>query len=227
MKQNRLDDLRNSPLYTQKEASLYLNIPRSTLRYWAVGEQRDSRKVTPIIKKPNNSRCLSFLNLVELHVLNALRSEHHIELPKIRKSLDYVKQRLNVDRPLLEKTFETDGVDIFIERYGTLVNISKQGQQAMRELLRSSLKRVVRDSHKIPVKLFPYTRTSIQDSPKFISISPSLFSGRPVIDGTGVSTAIVAERHKAGESLAELASDYNLSEEKIEEAIRCELRFAA
>jgi uncharacterized protein (DUF433 family) len=41
-----------------------------------------------------------------------------------------------------------------------------------------------------------------------------------------VSTDIVAERFKAGESADELANDYGCAREKIEEAIRCELSLA-
>ena len=41
-----------------------------------------------------------------------------------------------------------------------------------------------------------------------------------------MSTDIVAERFKAGESADELAHDYGCDREKIEEAIRCELSLA-
>jgi uncharacterized protein (DUF433 family) len=44
-----------------------------------------------------------------------------------------------------------------------------------------------------------------------------------VLAGTGIPTAIVAERYKAGESIDELAEDYGRSRKEIEEAIRCEL----
>ncbi len=38
---------------------------------------------------------------------------------------------------------------------------------------------------------------------------------------------MIAERYKGGESIAELAGDYDRSATEIEEAIRCELRIAA
>ena len=55
---------------------------------------------------------------------------------------------------------------------------------------------------------------------------PFISFGKAVITGTGVSTDIVAERFKAGESADELAHDYGCAREKIEEAIRCELNLA-
>ena len=51
-------------------------------------------------------------------------------------------------------------------------------------------------------------------------------SAKPSLPVSGVSTDIVAERFKAGESADELANDYGCAREKIEEAIRCELTLA-
>ena len=54
-------------------------------------------------------------------------------------------------------------------------------------------------------------------------IDPHISYGRPVLVGTGIPTAVVAERYKAGESIDELAEDYGRSRKEIEEANRCEL----
>lgn len=51
--------------------------------------------------------------------------------------------------------------------------------------------------------------------------------GRPVLEGTGIPTAIVAERYKAGETIEELADDYERPSRDIQEAIRCELETKA
>lgn len=58
-------------------------------------------------------------------------------------------------------------------------------------------------------------------------IDPALSAGRPVITGTGLATEVIAERFKAGESVSDLAKDYERKEAEIEEAIRCELKAAA
>ena len=221
------DTLRNSPLYSQTEAAQYLILPVSTLRYWAIGETTEVRSVQALIRTPDLTHRLSFLNLVELHLLNSLRRKYNLDLPKIRKSLNYVKRQMKVERPLLDGKFETDGVNLFVDHYGELIDVTSAGQKAMREVLKSSLTRIERDAHKIPVKLFPYTHSKLEDSPSIISMSPALFSGRPVIDGTGISTAVIADRYKAGDSFEVLAKDYNQPVSKIEEAIRCELQIAA
>jgi uncharacterized protein (DUF433 family) len=54
-------------------------------------------------------------------------------------------------------------------------------------------------------------------------MDPYVSFGRPVLAGTGITTAIIAERYKAGESIEELARDYDRVPHDIQEAIRCEL----
>jgi uncharacterized protein (DUF433 family) len=58
-------------------------------------------------------------------------------------------------------------------------------------------------------------------------IDPYIAFGRPVLTGTGIPTAVIADRYKAGESIDELANDYEQDRFRIEEAIRCELAEAA
>jgi uncharacterized protein (DUF433 family) len=46
--------------------------------------------------------------------------------------------------------------------------------------------------------------------------------GKPVIAGTGISTAIIASRFNARESIAGLAEEYGRTPQEIEEAVRWE-----
>lgn len=174
---------------------------------------------------------LSFINLVELHVLAAIRRKHTVPMPKVRSAIEYLKRntRSASDKrhPLISKQLETDGLDLFIQRYGELVNISQDGQVAMREVMSAALHRIERDAKGIPIKLYPFTRSDIREAPSMVVIDPILSAGRPVITGTGLATEVIAERYKAGESIEELARDYERQEEEIEAAVRCELQAAA
>jgi uncharacterized protein (DUF433 family) len=58
-------------------------------------------------------------------------------------------------------------------------------------------------------------------------IDPRISFGRPVLAGTGIPTAVIAERYKAGESMDDLADDYGCQRFEIEEAVRCELALEA
>ena len=81
----------------------------------------------PLIK-PAKRRplTLSFFNLVELFVLASMRRAHNVSMPRVRKALSHVEKELGRKRPLLEESFLTDGVDLFIEEYSGLVNVRKR-----------------------------------------------------------------------------------------------------
>lgn len=224
----RTHDPRALPAYTISEAAHYLSVPAATIRYWSLG--RDSYK--PLIEAAAQSpTLLSFLNLAELHVLAAIRRRHGVKMRSIREAIRYLgknaKRPADKRHPLIGRDLETDGLDLFAEQYGQLVNISRAGQTAMREVISAALRRIDRDPQGIPIKLYPFTRAAMDDAPAMVVIDPALSAGRPVIAGTGLATQVIAERYKAGESVRELARDYERRDAEIEEAIRCELQTAA
>lgn len=224
-------DVRELPAYGVAEAAHYLRVPAATLRAWVVGmwygSNSERKFFKPIFQPAARSPvALSFINLIEAHVLGAIRRKHRVDMPAVRRSVNFLKNELGSAHPLADHKFETNGVDLFIDHLGKFISVSQGGQIAVRELLEAHLKRIDRDDLGIPIRLYPFTRTISPDEPKNIVIDPFISFGRAVITGTGVSTDIVAERFKAGESADELAKDYECDREKIEEAIRCELSLA-
>ena len=163
------------------------------------------------------------MNLVEVHVLDAIRREHKIPLEKVRRALNYLSKQLPSLHPLADRDFETDGMNLFIQKVDELINLSQDGQLAMRALLEAHLRRIERDASGIPIKLYLFTRKGEPQEPKAVVIDPQVSFGRPGLVGTGIATAIIAERYKAGESVEELAEDYGRTPLDIQEAIRCEL----
>lgn len=226
------DDPRRWPAYSLAEAAHYLRMPVGTLRSWVVGRwypvARQSKRSRPLIHLDDPQRqYLSFINLVEAHVLVAIRRRHGVKLPKVRIALDYVRRQFQVERPLIDQTFQTDGLDLFVERYGDLINASREGQQAMKEIISVYLQRIERDSKGLPIKLYPFTRDTESDAapksdPRVVVMNPAVSFGRPVIVGTGIPVSSIYERYRAGDSVAALAQDFRLDTSAIEEAIRCE-----
>jgi uncharacterized protein (DUF433 family) len=157
----------------------------------------------------------------------AIRRRHGVKLPKVRKALDYVHRHFSVDRPLINQSFQTDGLDLFVERYGKLISASQEGQHAMKEIIGVYLRRVEWDSKGLPIKLYPFTRDNESDAapaadPRVVVMNPTISFGRPVIDGTGIPVSHIYERYRAGDSVVDLARDFRLETGAIEEAIRCE-----
>jgi len=227
--------MHDTPAYTPSEAARILGLPVATLKAWSFGQTNripsgEVRKFHAVIRPADaRHRLLSFANLCELHVLSAIRRKHKVSLPKVRASVDYVKRKLGSERPLLDRDFKTNGIDLFVTHASTLLNVSRQGQEALRGEFEHALARIERDRSGTPIRLFPYSRSSMADKnqPKTVVIDPRLAFGRPVISEVAVPTAIIIDRFRAGDSVTELAGDYGVGKEEIEEALRFEQRLAA
>jgi uncharacterized protein (DUF433 family) len=103
------------------------------------------------------------------------------------------------------------------------VDVTQRGQlQIITADFQANLRRIRRDSHQVPTKLFPFTRTTGEDS-MVVEMDPTIAFGRPVIRGSATPTAVLADRFKAGDSIEVLAEDLDLSGDLIQDAIRCEL----
>jgi len=226
------DDPREIPAYGIPEVAHYLSIPENTVRSWVSGRsfparsgpRRSTALVTPADPQKH---LLSFVNLLELHVLAAIRRQHQIEMPKVRTALKHLAERFHSQHPLVDQEMLTDGTDLFAERLGSLINLSRDGQLAIRDMLDAYLKRIDRDARGLAVRLYPFTRSTALDAPRFLAIDPRMAFGRPVIAGSRIPTTDVFERFKAGDSLDALVAEYARSTEEIQEAIRYEAERAA
>ena len=216
--------VRDHAAYTLVEAARYLKLPVATLRSWVVGRGYPTASGTerfhPLIHPPEKRPpVLSFSNLIEAHVLRALRTEHGVSVKAVRKALRYAEQTLGIERLLLRGELCTQAGEIFLERYGTLINLSASGQLAMRRVFEEHLKRVVWDKKHFPERLYPFLSAERHTGERPIVIDPQIAFGRPIVLRKGVSTRVIAERIDSGETVQGLAADYDLSEAEIEDAV--------
>jgi uncharacterized protein (DUF433 family) len=220
-------DPRDQPAYTFSEAARYLRLPVATLRTWFLGYKsigpNGAPKHAPGLIAPCSKSHLSFFNLVEAHVLAAIRRQHQVSPPKVRNALSYTRKQLGAPRPLLRENFETDGVDLFVRRLGELIQVSANGQSAMREVFEAHLLRIDRDAKGVPIKLYPFSSGNETSGDKSVVINPTISFGRPIVAGTNVAIEVIANRYAAGDSIDELAADFRLSRSVVETAVRVEL----
>lgn len=216
------------PAYSIAEAARLIRVPQATVRSWVLGRRyptvEDRRKLfAPVILIADSTgRSLSFRNLVELHVLSAIRRDHGVRLGEVRKAVDYLRRRFKSSHPLADEEMQTDGKNLFVERYGELVDASAQGQMAMKECLRVYLDRIERDARGAAIRLYPFTTRREESVRRSVVVDPRVQFGRPCLAGTGMPTAVIAERHQAGDSIRDIAHDFGLAPDAIEEAIRYE-----
>ena len=233
-------DPREIPIYSIPQAAQYLRLRKDRLRDWVGGwfskTKADKRFFEPLIKLPNpknfelllqsKTTLLSFTNLVEAHVLIAIFKATGFSRKQLSTALDYIKRHLSTPQLYAGKEFERKGIDLLFEIFGQKLAASDREQEA-RQILKTYFDRIVRDEAGLPLKLYPFTKLPGSDEPKTVMIDPRISFGRPVLAGTGIPTAMLAERYKAGDSIDELAEDYNCNRLQIEEGIRCELPLVA
>ena len=211
------NELYEEPAYGLPEAAVYLKVPYQTLRYWLTGLHKRPPIVLPVECTPVR---LSFLNLLECHVLAGMRKLYYLKLPKVRSALQKVSKDFPQPHPLISEAFLTDHRDLFVEKLGTLINVSQHGQTGL-NFYHTHLERVEVDPEGL-FRFFPFVVQPGPSEPKTIEINPMVGFGKPVIAGTAISTAIIASRFSARESIADLASEYACEPQQIEEAIRWE-----
>jgi uncharacterized protein (DUF433 family) len=223
-------EIHNIPTYQVSDVSRYLHIPLVTLRSWLKGRSYATKigqqNFEPLIQRPDPTLPqLSFTNLVEAHVLRIIRENHQVKLDKVRKALDYMSQQFDTSHPLVMKRFQTDGVDLFVDQMDQLVNVSRSGQLAMRETLKHLLTRIEWDANGLATRFFPITDLiPAPESDKIIFLDPSIRFGKPVIADKGVPTDIIAELYNAGDSIEDIADEYDCTPLQVKTAIQFEFQ---
>ena len=209
------DGIRYEPLYTPGDISRYAHVHPETLRTWTGGRGR------ALLIKPaaRTIAPFSFVNLIEAHVLVALRKMHSVPMQRVRRAVRWLSERYETAHPLAEIDLETDGRDVFVDCLGLKASASERGQVAIPEVVSLYLRRIQRDQVG-PVRFFPIT---YEACPKLIVMDPCVNFGRPVVEGTRIDTLMIFDRYSGGESLGEIAADYDLGHSAVEEALRCEM----
>jgi uncharacterized protein (DUF433 family) len=221
-----MGNARDIPTYELTEAAHYLHLPSSTLGHWIRGHKTFKRVIdTPTNDAGGYSR-LSFVNLVEAHMLATIRRKYRIPLQNIRPAIDYLRRQFNEPHPLATMPLEADEVNLFVRIAGELLNISKGGQFAMKEAVEAHLRRVERDRENNPLVLYPFVGGDYSQDRKPVMFNPEISYGRLVIVDSGIPTAEIAERFGAGETIGDLARDFGRTPLEIEDAIRCEYPLA-
>lgn len=217
-------DPRDQPWYTYPEAARATGIPPSTLRAWTVGQpyrrKTDRAFFEPVIPRPSESDPrLSFTNLIEAHVLRALRTTHAVNLGYIREAIDLAERRFGIDRLLIRPDLRTSAGELFLDRYTELLELSGAAQSVMRVMVVDYLERVSFDESRLPVEFRPFSKKLSDAGRDLISLSPYVGFGRPLIRRVGVSTQAIVQRLDAGEDADAVIRDYGLKEVELEEAI--------
>ena len=217
-------DPRKMPAYTLAEASRYLRISPSTLRAWVKGRTYTYRDADFFSKQVISSSelqtpFLSFEQLVEGHIIRALRKMHRVSMQNLKTALGAAQEKFGINNLLLSPQLKTGAGQLFLDRYSELINLSKSGQYAMKRILEAHLERVEYDASKLPLRFYPFLSNDHIESRKVIVIDPLIAFGKPVVARRHISTCVIVDRIDAGEAIQDVADDYGLDLQDVNDAI--------
>lgn len=215
-------------LYALPEAARLVRVPSQTLRNWVSGYRYPRAEGTglaaPVIRTPRGGTALSFVNLVEALTLAGFR-EMRVPMQRVRKALEYASAELELDHLLASERLLSDGLDLFWEfqerssEEPHLVNMSRRGQKVFPEAIMRYLRQVEWGPDRFAVRWWPGADAAGRG---VVVVDPARAFGAPVIAATGIRVEDLFGRFSAGESMAEIASDYGLRVDQVEAAIRLE-----
>jgi uncharacterized protein (DUF433 family) len=209
------------PRYSFAESDRIARVTPNTSRrwlkgysFWYDGEHHEMPPVTPTTE---TREAVSFVDLMEVATIGKLRSKG-FSFKRIRKINATARFFLRKRRPLVTETFKVMGRDIFVDDgFGILVDVGYgAGMQAWDEVLDPFLDTVEYEGE-IVRRWWPLGRDVA------VLVDPNYGFGLPVIEGVGVRTEIIAERHRAGDSTDEIAYDFDVTPKQINDALRWEM----
>lgn len=213
----QLSDVREFPLYSLAEIAYFFKIPKGTLHAWTRPSKMRGKTIPPLIELADKEHALfSFYNLAEAHILSMTTRFHGVKITAVRRAMEHLREKSVHDlaHPLLSEKFLTDGRHIWVKELERRIDLSQSGQLGIAPILDTYLERIIRDDSNRPLKVFP-----IRQNGKIVSITPTVSSGRPIVEGTGIPVATLYNRFRAGDSTDDIAEDYEISEDQVKGAI--------
>lgn len=189
------------PLYTETEACRYLGIAVSNMLSQFAKQQEQER--------------VSFRSLVRVFILYSPQ----LHFTDGSRSLTFYPNWIEDSATRDESRLLTDSDWVFGHLGLSDLILNQHERDTILEIIALHQSRVeVKDG--TPARLFPFTRDIAQNSPRIVVMDPRIRFGQPTVKG--VPTIVLAERWRAGDSATELAEDYSLTTEEVEEALRYE-----
>lgn len=204
------------PLLTPKEVARHLRIPESTMYYWLGEEANGAPLVHRVTPEKRGWPSVPFVAVVEAYVLRALR-DLGLTKQKIREAAAEVRRTLDTPYALATKKITTDGVDIFVHYADGDLARAADGQRPFREVIDDYLHYIdwdVSDGFAGSLRLRQYPDIAP------VIIDPRFGWGAPVVASTKVPVDAVVDLWLAGESLEDVAYEYDLTREQVEAICR-------
>jgi uncharacterized protein (DUF433 family) len=214
------DDARVArPIFTLREAAMYLGIPASTLQNWA----RPGEGPQLITAMPSERRqaTVPFVGFAEAFVLSAFRRAG-VPMQRIRPAVEVLGRSIGVDHALASRRLYTDGAEVLYDyaafhddRELSDLVVVRTGQRQFAEVVQDYLQRVTYgdDGWASELTLPAYERATV-------TVNPYRAFGLPIVTHGGARIEDLVDRFVAGDSIAEIADDFEVPADEVEDVIR-------
>jgi uncharacterized protein (DUF433 family) len=218
-----------TPLYTTVEAARFVAVPTSTLATWAKGyvrrpPKRQAVEGAPIVTSLAAERgypSIPFVGLAEAMVLAAFRRAG-VSLQHIRKAVAIISEEIGLEHALASQRLYSDGAVILYDyaeaqqdaQLGGLTEVVSR-QRVFSPVIEEYLKRIEYARDGWAARL----TSPATDRPLLVA-DPDRSFGQPIFIHGAVRVEDVLDRWRAGEPLVEVAEDFGVPTEDIEDILR-------
>jgi uncharacterized protein (DUF433 family) len=224
----------DTPLYTVAEAARFLGVPPTSFGNWARGYHVTFRSRPPVVGRSivtsfdaaRHYPSIPFIGLAEGFVVLAFRRAG-VSLQHIRKAVAVLEREVGLEHALASQRLFTDGASVLYdyaedEHDEELLTHVVTQQRVLADVIRDYLRLITYGSDGWPEKLI-----SPATSRPVVVADPERSFGQPIFIRGGVRVEDVLDRWRAGESLAEVAEDFGVPPEDVEDILRVALPAAA
>jgi uncharacterized protein (DUF433 family) len=214
-------------IFTLREAAGYLGVPKSTIHEWARPGGDRSPLIT-VFPRHGKDATVPFLGFAEAYVLSAFRKAG-VPLQRIRPAVEALSPEIGLERALASRRLYTDGAEVLFD-YATARHdddvlelvAPRTGQYQFSELVRDYLQRISYgdDGWATRVELPIYGRAPVV-------VDPEVAFGLPIITDGGARVEDLVDRFLAGDTITEIAEDFAVPVDHVEDVIRVATRLAA
>ena len=197
------------PAYRITDAARYSGAAAQTVTSW----HHPSGRLGPALPRRGKGQPLSYLELVEVAFVATFR-QLGVPLQRIRSARSYAAQVLKSEHPFVEYSWLTEGYHVMLDfceiddeaPLGRLVVADVHGQIAWQEMIGE---RFAQFDYEHGLALVWHVAG--RNNP--VRIDPRISFGAPTI--RGIPTWVLIGRWKAGESIEDIADDFDLDEEDV------------
>lgn len=200
-------------IYRIADIARYARIPDSTVRNWFTS----MRLFEPEMRGSKGDSVASFFDLIDAIIAQKFR-EAGVPMKEVRRAYAALQEKLGTKHPFCHRRIYTDGRRIIYDAARGLDAPALEEAVSGQKLFKNIRRFLQSLSFSKVTELAERWRIS-----GGVAIDPQVSMGHPVVDGTGVSTAVIRNAYYANDCDARfVAALYGLSADQVRDAVAFE-----